>query len=193
MPNPNTECEVCGEEFYKRPNRKESTDHHFCSSECYGKWREGNIEGENHPQYQSESVECDNCGDAVNVQPWKIEKNEHHFCSHECYGEWRDGKFSGEDHWQWEEDVVYEYGGDWGTQRRKALKRDNHECQRCGKSKEEIGRNPDVHHKKAYRTFEEPKEANKLENLICLCRECHQVVEGGNSPGEAALDGGEVQ
>lgn len=34
----------------------------------------------------------------------------------------------------------------------------------------------DVHHIRKYRLFEDPKEANKLENLISLCHSCHSFI-----------------
>jgi hypothetical protein len=41
------ECGVCGEEVV----RYEDQDNYFCSVECSGKWKSGNIVGENHHNY----------------------------------------------------------------------------------------------------------------------------------------------
>jgi predicted DNA-binding protein YlxM (UPF0122 family) len=86
--------------------------------------------------------------------------------------------YSGENNPNWKEGhIPSHYGGDWGVQRKKARERDNHTCQRCGKTKEDIGRAISVHHKVPYRNFDDAQKANKLDNLICLCDTCHPQVE----------------
>ncbi|WP_268105321.1 HNH endonuclease [Natronomonas gomsonensis] len=82
----------------------------------------------------------------------------------------------GENHHQWEGGTA-DYTGKWRSVRREALKRDDYECQRCGKTKEEMGRNPDVHHLIPVRSFDDPQDAHRLLNLVCLCRRCHAIVE----------------
>lgn len=79
-------------------------------------------------------------------------------------------------------DRVYDldYGKNWIKQRKKALIRDNYTCQKCGKTAKELGKNPDVHHKKPIRTFSKDEiesKANDLDNLITLCRSCHSIEE----------------
>lgn len=69
------------------------------------------------------------------------------------------------------------YKGRWANQRDKARERDNWRCQRCGVKESDISRELDVHHKKPYRKFEDKENANKLENLITLCRSCHGKME----------------
>lgn len=90
----------------------------------------------------------------------------------------------------WEEDFTREknpywkggyskyYGPNWRKQRRKCRERDNHTCQRCGKTND---REPDVHHIKPVHEYDvqtEYKEMNRISNLICLCAKCHQEIEG---------------
>jgi len=53
--------------------------------------------------------------------------------------------------------------------RRKVLERDNYQCVKCG-SKENL----EIHHKIPYSNFLLPRNANKLENLVTLCKKCHQ-------------------
>lgn len=67
----------------------------------------------------------------------------------------------------------------WREQRKKARERDNNTCQACSTTAKEQGQNMDVHHIIPYREFDNPKEANQLSNLICLCRVCHLRVENG--------------
>jgi len=89
---------------------------------------------------------------------------------------WRGG-------WEWN------YGPNWDDQREKAIERDDHECQRCGKHADEMPRSPDVHHQKRLGWFREEYDApewwergNRLENLVTLCAECHLTVEWKENP-----------
>ena len=68
-----------------------------------------------------------------------------------------------------------EYGPNWNTIRDQVRARDEHTCQVCGLP--ENGRPHDVHHKTPFRTFASIKEANQLDNLITLCRNCHRRAE----------------
>jgi DEAD/DEAH box helicase domain-containing protein len=67
------------------------------------------------------------------------------------------------------------YGADWTRIRDRVRARDKYQCQVCGAT--ESDRQHDVHHKIPFRTFTSTEEANRLENLITLCRTCHQKVE----------------
>lgn len=74
-------------------------------------------------------------------------------------------------------------GPNWEQQRRLVLVRDGHRCQHCG-APEHPNRTHDVHHIQPFRTFgyvrgknDHYLQANRLENLITLCRSCHQRVE----------------
>lgn len=57
----------------------------------------------------------------------------------------------------------------WNEIRNKALERDNYACQKCGKTNKET--TIDVHHKLHRST--RPDLKYDLDNLICLCRNCH--------------------
>ena len=73
------------------------------------------------------------------------------------------------------------YGSDWPAQREEALERDDWQCQRCGLTNAEhlttYGSNLHVHHIRKFVTFEDAEEANRLENLLTVCRPCHAKVE----------------
>jgi hypothetical protein len=72
-----------------------------------------------------------------------------------------------------------EYGPNWGRQKRRTKQRDGYKCQVCSY---EVGGKHflDVHHIKPIKTFNGNwQRANKLTNLICLCRRCHVKVERG--------------
>jgi hypothetical protein len=73
------------------------------------------------------------------------------------------------------------YGANWERARDEALKRDRQRCQHCGleyhESREQYGEGLHVHHIYPIRAFETPEAANFLDNLITLCKECHQKWE----------------
>lgn len=85
--------------------------------------------------------------------------------------------YSGEDNKLYEGGVKAIYDGDWGEARNQARERDNHACQRCGVSESELDRQLHVHHKKPYKSFDDPHKANELSNLVSLCASCHPTVE----------------
>jgi DEAD/DEAH box helicase domain-containing protein len=74
-------------------------------------------------------------------------------------------------------------GPNWEQQRNRARARDGHRCRHCGVA-EQPRRAHDVHHVQPFRTFgyvrdqnDRYLEANRLENLVTLCRSCHRRVE----------------
>jgi len=65
------------------------------------------------------------------------------------------------------------YGENWSKQRRLVRLRDKNICQDCGIKDNSGCKNMDVHHIKRFLSFNNYKEANRLENLVCLCSVCH--------------------
>ena len=63
----------------------------------------------------------------------------------------------------------------WEDSRWKALERDDWTCQECGANLE--GKAAHVHHNRTYSGYQDPEEPNKQENLVSLCKKCHQRVE----------------
>ncbi len=74
------------------------------------------------------------------------------------------------------------YGSNWQRERQRAVERDRYRCQDCGmKQREHVdkyGKRLDVHHIIPISEFETPENANFPENLITLCRECHEKWSG---------------
>jgi len=68
-----------------------------------------------------------------------------------------------------------DYGKQWNQIRDAVRARDLYRCQMCGAA--ETTRQHDAHHKKPFRSFSSAQEANRLENLITLCRTCHRKAE----------------
>ncbi len=85
---------------------------------------------------------------------------------------------------QWRSDPN-DYGPNWQQQRNAARARDAYRCTVCG-APESAGRQHDVHHKRPFRAFgylpgvnDAYLQANQVDNLLTLCRTCHQRVERG--------------
>jgi len=68
-----------------------------------------------------------------------------------------------------------DYGKEWDQIRLAVRTRDNFKCQVCGVP--ESGKAHHVHHKTPLRSFVSLTEANRMENLITLCSNCHQLAE----------------
>jgi len=197
-------CDLCGKEFHKKPSHIK--ENNFCSRECKNKWMSEKMSGKSNPAYNSKKVECDNpgCSDIFKVKKYKRENQDHHFCSEECYHKWTSENWKGKDsprygkkmseevkkkiaenreyktgkeHPRWKEGEINYRGSNWEEQRKRVLKRDNQKCQRCKVRNEESKFPLEVHHKIPFREFENYKEANRLSNLITLCKSCHKKVE----------------
>jgi DEAD/DEAH box helicase domain-containing protein len=99
--------------------------------------------------------------------------------------------------WEAQELLRPDYGPNWETQRRRARERDGYVCRACGLPEGAMGREHDVHHIVPFRKFnyrpgenEAYLEANRLENLITLCRRCHARCDHGPREGPVvALQG----
>jgi 5-methylcytosine-specific restriction endonuclease McrA len=166
-----TTCEACNDEFEYYPSDKEG---HFCS-DCVT--AEGTFEGTRF-WLRGERIEraCDYCGEVREVLKSDVERGQQRFCSQGCLSKWMSENWRGENHHQWKGGEA-DYTGKWRSVRREALERDEYECQRCGKTMEEMGREPDVHHLIPVRCFDDPQAAHRLLNLVSLCRRCHTIVE----------------
>lgn len=164
------ECEVCGGEFEGIPSVVEKR--RFCSKECKGEW----CSGENHPMWKGGkvAVECEWCGEEYREDPHREERTR--WCSEDCAVEALSEMMLGEDHPRWREGAP-EYGENWEEQREKVRERDGYSCVRCGVDESEMDRELDVHHITPIREFDGSEEANRLENLVALCRPCHMNVE----------------
>lgn len=182
-----TACEICGATFEYYPSEKEGL---YCA-ECVENeaWRDPpTFEGSDNPQWEGGKVDlsCTVCGTPISRHPSNITGTVS-VCSDACRGDWLSGEFTGEGHPNWEGGGNEAYGEGWHTVRKHALERDGYECAVCGKPKEEIGRNPDVHHIVPVRAFaesedHEKKDAHRLNNVISLCIDCHRKADFGVIP-----------
>jgi len=86
-------------------------------------------------------------------------------------------------------DSLNDYGPNWQAQRRQVRARDGYRCTQCGAPEPQAAsraRQHDVHHLAPFRTFgyvpgfnENYLIANRLENLVLVCRTCHRRLESG--------------
>jgi 5-methylcytosine-specific restriction endonuclease McrA len=179
--NTDVGCEYCGETKQVTPSRLEYNSRFFCDYDCRGDWLSEQT-GEDARAWEGGDVEitCEWCGDTREVRPAKAESSR--FCSEDCMLDWRSEEFSGEDHHRYKEETVeLYYGPNFPEQRLKALERDNHQCQVCGKSNEQNIKDAtcglNCHHIRKFKAYDSYEQANRLRNLVMLCSRCHQYVE----------------
>ncbi len=179
-----TECEICGSVFEYYPTEKEGL---YCA-DCVKneEWRTPlDISGSNNPRWKGgkEERNCGVCGDTVKRHPSGF-TGRVTVCSETCRQTWLSDSFTGAGHPNWKGGGDEAYGAGWNGVRRRALERDDHTCVICGKSRGDIGRNPDVHHIVPVRTFVEAEGAEKrdahvLRNVVSLCLACHRRADFG--------------
>lgn len=158
------ECRLCGSAFGYYPSDKVGV---YCP-ECV----ESSEEFLGEPYVKpAEWVArtCEECGEEMSVLRSEIERGRGRFCSHSCLSM---SMMEDNDH--------VDYNRGWWRLRDRALSRDDHACRLCGVSRDDIGREPDVHHIIPVRKFEDPVEAHYIENVVTLSRSCHVQVENGN-------------
>lgn len=174
----NVNCSVCGSEVERRKDKLGEVV--FCSKECESSWKESNWSKEGHPNWKGGSIKkiCDYCNNRFEVRISRSESAR--FCSYQCLGDYRSENWSGEDSPHYDGGAVQHYGPKWQKIRSTVRERDK-VCQNCGMSMQEHrdkhGRSLEVHHIKPISTFSNKEEANKLSNLILLCKSCHNEVE----------------
>lgn len=190
-------CATCGKEFTRSPaaiSGKHGSQ--FCSRACHYAGRstgatrrvvtkpytytpEGKaalIAASRKPKGRRvvHMTTCLNCGKEFDdVQGWRKRKSGMTFCSLDCCNAYR----KGENNPAWRGGYPGYYGPDWRALRRAARLRDDYTCRRCGKVMKRPGRVPDVHHIQPVSSFEEPNDANTIDNVVCLCHSCHMHVE----------------
>jgi len=170
-------CNWCGSAFeawtYRQPR--------FCSAQCRSEF------GARQPKPNARKPEmhitkvCAHCGKEYETTTHQVRLHGSRFCSRECTWAMMSIERRGEGNPMWNGGTLdpSAYGPNWNRQSRKAKQRDKHTCQACGyvSGGDVI---LDTHHIIPLREFDGNwKLANRLCNLITLCRYCHRGVELG--------------
>ena len=173
-------CEWCKKEFEDWTYRK----CRFCSDQCRSEFAARQPKPNAIKQEIHITKTCRYCGKEYETTTHQERLRGSNFCSRECNWAQMSIDRRGENNPRWNGGTldISAYGSNWGRQKRRAKKRDNHQCQNCGYK---IGgkRMLDVHHIIPLKEFDgDWKRANRLKNLISLCRNCHAKIESGKIP-----------
>lgn len=167
-------CQWCGKEFENWTYRKST----FCSNQCRSEYAARQPKpSQRRPENFVDRI-CERCGKVFRVHKCHIARPGRHanYCSKECQSIVVGLGMRGKNNVNFTNGKSDARGPNWGGQKRRALKRDNKTCQKCGKTGNT--RNLDVHHKTPYKLFNgDFEKANQLSNLITLCHQCHADVE----------------
>jgi len=176
-----TSCSHCEKEISVRQKGR-LDGNNFCDKKCESNYRSENKSGENHPNFSGgkDRVECEMCSTVVERWSTQIEQQNNVFCSYDCQDKWRSVHKTGKNNPNYSGGVFeHEYGPNWREQRTKAISRANGICEHpgCEKRKTKTGYSLDVHHIVPRRYIEDLSEANRLSNLLVLCRQHHRELE----------------
>ena len=157
-------CTVCQNDFYIKPNRLLKGWGKFCSKKCQYK-----------SQFTGEFSVCTTCSKSVYRAKSTLERSTSgkFFCNKSCQSIWRNRQYAGNKHANWTNGQ---------SSYRDALKRSeiNLICSKCTTQDSRILA---VHHRDRDRTN------NSLENLIWLCHNCHYLVHHFTKEAVGFLDG----
>ena len=180
-------CAWCGERLERVAAEVEANENHFCNLDtCKARYQSGPYSGIGNPNYKGGTVFCSWCGDELDRDMNQIERSEHFFCGHkDCKAKWQSKHVRGDDHPRWMGGYDGYYGPRWPEQRLKAVVRDQSRCQVCDATPLELDSPLVVHHIQPMRLYKEEYDgnevfdrANRLSNLLTLCRHCHMKWEG---------------
>jgi 5-methylcytosine-specific restriction endonuclease McrA len=168
-----TTCRICGTAFEYYLSEKRGL---YCSN-CVEteQWRTvPSVRGSAHGLWKGgkQRHPCQVCGVIVERYPSNV--GDVVLCSDECQSQWLSETFSGEGHPNWLGGGNESYGRGWADVRSRAFTRDEYQCVVCGVTREDLGRNPDVHHTTPVRWYIESdrfsrEDAHFLENVVSLC------------------------
>lgn len=171
-------CQNCGDQFVTYIYRKPK----FCSQQCANEV----LACRPKPRLRKPEIHitkpCAYCGHDYHTTTHQERLRGSKYCSQQCKWDAMSEIRQGKNNPNYSGGHTREYGPNWPRQRRKAVRRDSHQCRVCGYHS---GGNIilDVHHLKPIKSFNgDYRKANALNNLITLCRTCHPKVEKGTIP-----------
>jgi len=172
-------CKICGNEFEVNKARFEKKNPKYCSRKCEYVDRKGRVA---HNKLPRKNIVCAcGCGQNVEIVVGRIEDvNKRFVLGHNSKARvWNKGltqeidervkKFSGKNNGCWSGGVSFEpYTPEFNRSLKNFIrKRDNHTCQECKHTEEQLGYKLCIHH------IDYNKKNNDPKNLIGLCRSCH--------------------
>jgi len=146
-----------------------------------------NFKGKNNPAWKGgitlKKYYCkeEGCNNEISYQVGRFRSGKCRSCAY---------KFMvGENAPNWRGGIGFEpYPISWTEELREQIrKRDNHQCQLCGKTEKQNKRKLDVHH------IDYDKENLNLDNLISLCRGCHMKTNGNREFWQTVLTKGKYK
>lgn len=162
------ECEYCGDTFTVKKSYIERGDGRFCSQHCFGKQ---NFDGDTLER------ECELCGKPFMARKARVDAGGAKYCSGACYGQWLSQNNVGENHPRWKGGYTEYRGTHWPKLRHRVIKSHRYQCANCGRDQEdhrdEYGVGLHCHHVEPVTSFDKPIEADTVDNLVPLCRDCH--------------------
>lgn len=189
-------CQFCGKSFSIQERAVRRGRGKFCSASCHGRSKIAHVNrtrkktthnagwfttetalGANNPRWKPPAIKvCKNCHQSFEIKEWILRQpsNRGDFCSIECRGEYRTKYQSGDNSPFWVGGAQTKRGRGWQEIRRIIISNQNGNCADCGAHK---GKSLPIHHIKPFRDFQNPEEANQLDNLIGLCQSCHMKRE----------------
>jgi mannose-6-phosphate isomerase-like protein (cupin superfamily)/5-methylcytosine-specific restriction endonuclease McrA len=163
-----SQCIICQKEF------KHYGERIVCGRVCLAKYMSQSRIGSNNPASKhciKEKSTCPNCQKSFEYTRGNLHKNQKRvFCSLAC-----SHKISNKNHPQGNyNSKQYPFG--WNKTFKNEIKnRDNYECQLCGRQEKEAQASHHIHH------IDYNKKNLNKENLITLCRECHNMTHNGRT------------
>lgn len=155
---------------------------YVCSKDCWGqktieKYREDNDINSWLDSSDIVDVECDLCGSLFEY-PTKADRMQ--FCSCTCRKGWELQNLDDDNDslLRWPNRSEFRYGYNWSHNLKKDVRsRFYGSCADCGIHHDELEQSLDVHHVKKAKKIDNPEVRNDPDNLVPLCRECHEHWE----------------
>jgi len=177
-----TDCDRCGDAFEYYPSEKAGRLCPDCVDAT--EWQDPPaLAGAANPNYDGGKLQltCDACRTRFERYPGNVGDGAT-LCSNECRAAWLSDEYAGAGHPNWDGGPTGSYGPDWRQVRERALERDDYACVLCGTDRDDLDRNPDVHHIVPVRAFLDAPvttvaDAHTLDNVVCLCPTCHRRAE----------------
>ena len=101
-------CDNCGRELHITLSEYKNHKHHFCSKECYGKWKRVQVQGENNPaykpeltdEYRQQYIEDKRVGSKMDEWRKQVFERDNYTCQH-CGKETHNNRVHHKDGYNW--------------------------------------------------------------------------------------------